>query len=79
MCVTSRVIDVPRLRSYHTTDMATAEKMEMEIMERDEAGNVTARYIASGGSRVDVIVRAASILTSSCDVGYHYDICMHGF
>jgi hypothetical protein len=28
-----------------------------EIVERDEAGTITKTYIASGGGRVDVIVR----------------------
>jgi hypothetical protein len=28
-----------------------------EIAERDEAGNITATYVVSGESRVDVIVR----------------------
>jgi hypothetical protein len=30
---------------------------EYDVVERDEAGNVTAMYAASGGGRVDVIVR----------------------
>ena len=35
--------------------MSTSEGLE--IVEQDEAGNVTCTYIASGDSRVDVVVR----------------------
>jgi hypothetical protein len=33
----------------------------LEIVEQDEAGNITSTYIASGDSRVDIIVRVLNL------------------
>ena len=53
-----------RSRNYHTTTSSRMSKGagRYEIVERDEAGNITAEYVTSGrssssSSRIDVIVR----------------------
>ncbi len=43
-----------------------SDSNKFEIVERDEAGNITTTYVTAGGSRVDVIVRKGGEPSSLC-------------
>jgi hypothetical protein len=53
----------------HPSDIAMSISERLEIVEQDEAGNITSTYIASSDSRVDVVVRAFLSPTPKSSVG----------